>query len=137
MIVVTAGLMSSALQNWRQRREHLRWPTSLATVTGYKQGPGFKGSVTYLLGHFDYNGRSQEFTVAWAPSDMTPWTGDPRSWIPPAGTPPLGASMQIHFDPRQPSVVAIDDAPAESRSQWVSAVVAPVAVCIGVAVWFM
>jgi hypothetical protein len=137
-IIVAVGLLGTTFRDWRQRREQLRWPASLATVTGYKQGPGFKGrSCTYLLGHFDNNGRSQEFSVAWAASDLSPRTTKPRSWIPPEGTPALGSSIGIHFDPARPSVVAIENAPVVARDFWVNAVIVAVAMCIGVAVWFM
>jgi hypothetical protein len=110
-VVVLPGAVAFtviALRGWLDRRQELTWPLAFATVTAYKQGPGFKGrSATYLVGHYPSVDRgSSEFTVKWDLSDL-----GSGAWVPPASVPPIGSSIRVHVDPRNPSVVALAEGP--------------------------
>jgi len=139
--LVTSGLVAIIMRQWLAQREQVAWPTTVATVTAHKQGPGFKGrSGTYLVGHYESGGETLEFSVAWGPSDLTPPGAGPRSWVPPKGTPPLGSTILVHVDPRRPAVVALEDGPtvvSTTRTLATVAVVLLLATGFGIAVWFM
>jgi len=121
-----------AVRGWRDRQQQVAWPLALATITAHKQGPGYKGrSATYLVGH---HGPS-EFTVRWDLSDLSSGT-----WTPPPGTPPVGSTLRVHVDPRNPSVVALAQGPRVPTAVGTFgylALVDVVAVAVSIAVWFI
>jgi len=126
-----------AVRGWLDRRQQAGWPLVPGTVTAYAQGPGYKGrSATYLVGRYSSSEHgSSAFTVKWDLSDLSP-----GGWTPPANTPPLGSTIQLHVDPRNPAAVALAEGPrvptAAGTFGYV-AVVDLVAVAVSIAVWFI
>jgi hypothetical protein len=141
ILLAMSGLVVIILRQWLERREQISWPTVAATVTAYKQGPGFKGHwATYLVGSYAYGGETRAFSVVWDLSDTSSSADGARSWVPPAGVPPLGATVPLHVDPNHPSIVALDQAPgAVGTARTVATVVVLVLVLsgIGIAIWFI
>jgi len=141
-LLAASGMIMVFLRNWLARRDELRWPMVPATLTAYKQGPGFKGrSATYLVGHYGGSDKTREFSVVWGASDLSPWRlGENRRWVPPPDVPPLGSTIQIHVDPEHPTRAALESAPSAVTTlhtfTWV-AVILFLAAGIGVMVWFL
>ena len=140
IMLATSGLVAVILRSWLERRDQMRWPTVAATVTEYKQRPPTsKGPwVTYLVGHYAYGGETRTFSVVWDRSDFTSWWGG--AWVPPAGVPPLGATVLLHVDPNRAAVVALDDGPSVVKGPRTFArvvVLVLLAAGMGVAFWFM
>jgi hypothetical protein len=132
-----AGFTVVALRGWLDRRQQLGWPLVLATVTAYKQGPGVKGrSATYLIGHYPSSDHgTSEFTVEWDISDL-----ESGAWVPPPGTPPLGSTIRLHVDPRNPSAVALPEGPRVRTASGTFRDIALVDVTLlacAIAVWFI
>jgi hypothetical protein len=138
IMLATSGLVAVILRSWLERREQMRWPSVVATVTEYKQRLATKGEATFLVGHYTSGNEQRTFSVAWGPSDFTSWWGG--AWVPPAGMPPLGATVLLHVDPNRPAVVALDDDPSAVKGPRTFATVALLvllAAGMGVAFWFM
>jgi len=126
-----------AVRGWLDRRHQVAWPLAQATVTAHKQGPGYRGrSATYLVGRRSSPAEGAgEFTVKWDLSELSS-----GAWIPPPSTPPIGSTIRVHVDPRNPSSVALAEAPREPTA-WstfgYAALVDVVAAAVSIAVWFM
>lgn len=126
-----------AVRGWLDRRHQLTWPLALATVTAHKQGPGYKGrSATYLVGRTPSREHgSSEVTVRWDLSDLSP-----EGWVPPPSTPPVGSTVAVHVDPRDPSRVALAEGPRVPTAVGTFGYVAlvdVVALAVSIAVWFI
>ena len=126
-----------AVRGWLDRRQQVAWPLALATVTAHKQGPGYKGrSATYLVGRYSSPAQgSAELTVKWDLSELSS-----RGWVPPPSTPPVGATVRVHVDPENPSVVALADGPRVPTAVGTFGYVAlidVVAVAVSIALWFI
>ena len=142
--LVTVGAACGAgvvvLRPFLVQRETLAWPAVAAIVTGHDQGPGFKGrSATYLIGQYDTGGGGHEFRVVWGDSELGKTADGSNAWVPPPSTPPIGASLKVHFDPHLPSRVALESGPSVPSTFKTFAtlgVVLFLVVMIGVSVWF-
>jgi hypothetical protein len=130
------GIIVFEVRSWQRRRTEMSWPVVSARVTALEQGPGYKNrSATYLRGEYQTGTDVHHFSVRWGLSDI-----ETHTWVPPAGTPPIGATLLIHADPTDPSRVALEKAPAVRPtlgSALTSAVIALVLVGCGIVVWFI
>lgn len=124
------------VRSWMKRHTEMSWPRVTATVTSLEQRPGFRGrSFTYLRGEYRIAGVQHHFSVVWAASEA----GD-RGWVPPEGTPPVGSKLVVHADARNPSSVALEEAPLRSASGGKSLRFALVLLALigwAIAVWFI
>jgi hypothetical protein len=135
IFVVASALLAIIVRPWLERREQLRWPMVLATVTGYDQRPGVKGPFTWLRGRYTSGADVQEFGVVWGPSRL-----ESGAWRAPADAPLIGSTISVHVDPRRPSRVALAEGPrvvSTPRTVATAAVVLILAVAFGITVWFV
>ena len=137
LLSAAAAFTVLSLRVWLERREERKWPLTLATITGYKQGPGHKGRpATYLAGHTSPNGQGQvPFTVEWGICDLRS-----GAWVPPPNTPPIGSTIRLLVDPGNPAHVALIEGPRVTtgfQTFWQIAVIDFGAIAGAVAMWFI